>query len=41
MAVNWMSYLEKLSKGKRDVVNRCLEGRFFFFSGYGNADRSI
>lgn len=24
-----MSYLEKLSKGKRDVVNRCLEGRFF------------
>lgn len=29
MAVNWMSYLEKLSKGKRDMVNRCLEGRVF------------
>lgn len=41
MAVNWMSYLEKLSKGKRDMVNRCLEGRVFFFSGYGNTDRSI
>lgn len=24
-----MSYLEKLSKGKRDMVNRCLEGRVF------------
>lgn len=30
MAVNWMSCLEKLSKGKRDMVNRCLEGRGFF-----------
>lgn len=46
MAVNWMSYLEKLSKRKRDVVNRCLEGKgfvlfFFFFLGYRNTDRSI
>lgn len=32
-AVNWMSYLEKLSKRKRDMVNRCLEGKFFFLLG--------
>lgn len=31
MAVNWMSCLEKLSKRKRDMVNRCLEGKVFFF----------
>lgn len=32
-AVNWMSYLEKLSKRKRDMVNRCLEGKVFFLLG--------
>jgi len=32
MAVNWTSYLEKLSKRKHDMVNRCLEGEVFFFS---------
>lgn len=32
VAVNWMSYLEKLSKRKRDMVNRCLEGKGFFSS---------
>lgn len=38
-----MSYLEKLSKRKRDMVNRCLEGKgfFFFFLGYRSTDRSI
>lgn len=43
MAVNWMSYLEKLSKRKRDMVNRCLEDKVFFFLilGYRNTDRSI
>lgn len=30
MAVNWMSYLEKLSKRKRDIMNRCLGGVRFF-----------
>lgn len=33
VAVNWMSYLEKLSKRKRDMVNRCLEGKGFFLLG--------
>lgn len=32
MAVNWMSYLEKLSKRKRDMVKRCLQGKVFFSS---------
>lgn len=33
MAVNWMSYLEKLSKRKRDMVNRWLEDKGFFLLG--------
>lgn len=33
VAVNWMSYLEKLSKRKRDMVNRCLESKGFFLLG--------
>lgn len=47
MAVNWMSYLEKLSKRKRDMVNRCLEGKGFFFSSWvtgaqtGQYDRAV
>lgn len=47
VAVNWMSYLEKLSKRKRDRVNRCLEGKGFFFSSWvtgtqtGQYDRAV
>lgn len=33
MAVNWMSYLEKLSKRKREMVNRWLEDKGFFLLG--------